>query len=193
LAFFEKLRGLVPANTIVVTDAGYNERLTIQNWLVHESRTLINPCNFESMGFAIPTAIGAAIAEPNRKVVAIVGDGGLVMSGLEMMTAVREKLNLTVIVLNNNGFGIIKKIQQDFFGASVAVDVGAPDFKGLAESIHMDYQSMAGGMAALEDVIKKNTPTLLEVKMQHKEPDASEQRKKRLKNDVKQGLQRFVR
>jgi acetolactate synthase-1/2/3 large subunit len=191
--FFTKLRGLVPPDGIVVTDAGYNERLTIRNWVVREPRTLINPSNFESMGFGIPTAIGAAIACPGRKVIAVVGDGGLVMSGLEIMTAIREKLNLTVIVLNNNGFGIIKRIQQDFFGATVAVDVGAPDIKAFAESIHMDFQSSEGGLSALEDTVKRNSPVLLEVKMQHREPPAAEQLKKRLKNDVKQELQIFTR
>jgi acetolactate synthase I/II/III large subunit len=189
---FGKLRTLLPSNAIVVTDAGYNERLTLQNWLVHEPRTLINPCNFESMGFAIPTAIGAAVAYPDRKVVVVVGDGGLVMSGLEMMTAVRENLSLTVIVLNNSGFGIIKKIQQEFFGASVAVDVGAPDFKSLAESIHMQYQPTEDGIAALEKAVTAAAPTLLEIKMQHREPDKTEQRKQRLKNDLKQGLQKFL-
>lgn len=192
LQFFEHLRELLPPNAILVTDAGYNERLTIHNWLVREPRTLINPCNFESMGFAIPTAIGAALACPERKVVAVVGDGGLVMSGLEVMTAVREGVDLTVIVLNNDGFGIIKKIQQDFFGASIAVDVGAPKFKALAESIHMKYQPAEGGLASLEQAIRTKAPTLLEVKMQHREPDAAASLRRRLKNDLKQRLQKFV-
>lgn len=191
--FFTTLRRLLPPNAILVTDAGFNERLTIQNWLVHEPRTLINPCNFESMGFAIPTAIGAALAQPERKVVAIVGDGGLVMSGLELMTAVYENLNLTVIVLNNSGFGIIKRIQQEFFGASVAVDVGAPDFKALAESIHLEYQPTTGGISALEQSVRKNGPVMLEIKMQHQEPNKLEQLKRRLKNDIKHRLHKFIR
>ena len=190
--FFEELRRLLPADAILVTDAGYHERLTIQNWLVHQPRTLINPSNYESMGFAIPTAIGAAVAFPERSVVAIVGDGGLVMSGLELMTAVRENINLTIIVLNNNGFGIIKKIQQDFFGASVAVDVNAPNFKVLAESIRMNFQSTSAGISALGQAIHHSAPTLLEVKMQHREESEMVRLGRRLKNDIKQGLQRFI-
>lgn len=189
---FEKLRELLPSNAIVVTDTGYNERLTIQHWLVHAPRTFINPSNFECMGFAIPTAIGAAFSFPERKVVAIVGDGGLVMSGLEMMTAVREQINLTVIVLNNNGFGMIRKIQQDFFGESVAVDVGSPNFKALAESIGMSYLSMDTGISALEQAISAQTPTLLEIKMQHKEENKISRLGRALKNDIKQGLQKLI-
>ncbi len=191
--FFDGLRKLLPHNSILVTDAGFNERLTLHNWRVHEPRTLINPSDYASMGFAIPTAIGAALALPNRKVVVIVGDGGLVMGGLEMMTAVREKINLTIIVLNNSGFGIIKKIQNETFGASVAVDVGAPDFKLLADSIHMNFQSHAGGMLALEHAINGNEPILIEIKMEHRDQDKSSKLKPKMKNDLKQTIQKIVR
>jgi acetolactate synthase-1/2/3 large subunit len=190
--FFESLRALLPSNAILVTDSGYNERVTMRHWLTHTPRSFISPSNYACMGFAIPTAIGAAIAFPDRKVVAIVGDGGLVMSGLEMMSAVREKLNLTIIVLNNKGFGVIKRIQEDFFGQSVAVDVGAPDFELLAKSICMDYQPLTGGMPALEQSIRNTMPTLLEVKMQHREKDKAALRGRKLKNDVRQGLQKLI-
>jgi acetolactate synthase-1/2/3 large subunit len=125
-------------------------------------------------------------------VVAITGDGGLTMSGLEMMTAVREKLNLTIIVLNNSGFGVIKRIQQDFFGESVAVDVGAPDFPLLAKSVGLEYQPVTGGLSALEQAIANTTPTLLEVKMQHRDEDKSALLRRKLKGDIKQGLQKLI-
>jgi acetolactate synthase-1/2/3 large subunit len=191
--FFEKLRVLLPSNAILVTDSGYNERSTMRHWQTDTPRTFISPSNYACMGFAVPTAIGAAIAFPDRKVVAMVGDGGLVMSGLEMMSAVREKLNLTIIVLNNRGFGVIKRIQEDFFGQSVAVDVGAPDFALLAKSISMEYQPITGGLPALEQSIRNTSPTLLEVKMQHREKDKAALRRRKLKNDVRQGLQKLIR
>lgn len=191
--FFERLRAILPSNAILVTDSGYNERVTMRHWLTHTPRTFISPSNYACMGFAIPTAIGAAIAFPDRKIVAVVGDGGLVMSGLEMMTAVREKLNLTIIVLNNKGFGAIKRIQEDVFGQSVAVDVGAPDFELLAKSICMEYQPVTSGMAALEGSIRNAMPTLLEVKMQHRGKDKAALRRRKLTNDLRQGLQKLIR
>lgn len=190
--FFDKLRKLLPHDSILVTDAGFNERLTLHNWRVHEPRTLISPNDYESMGFAIPTAIGAALALPNRKVVVIVGDGGLVMSGLEMMTAVRENINVTIIVLNNNGFGVIKKIQEETFGASVAVDVGAPDFKLLAGSINMNFVSSAIGIMALDHAVNNDRPTLIEVPMQFEEQDKVSNLRRRLKNDLKQIVQKII-
>ena len=144
------------------------------------------------MGFAIPVAIGAAIAHPDKQVVAITGDGGLVMSGLELMTAVREKIKVTVIVLNNHGFGIIKQIQKNLFGASEAVDVGAPDFRKLAESIRLDFQSPDGGLAALDQALRNPAPTLLEVKMTHSDLDHWSKFKRRLRNDVKQAARKLI-
>lgn len=72
------------------------------------------------------------------------------------------------------------------------MDVGAPDFKLLAESICMNYQPMTGGMSALEQAIKSTAPTLLEVKMHHKEADKAALLRRKLKGDLKQGLQKFI-
>ena len=190
--FYGALRTYVPPDSVLVTDAGLNERLTLRHWVVHEPRTLLNPSDYESMGYAIPSALGAAIALPNRRVVAIVGDGGLVMSGLELMTAVREKINVTVIVLNNKGFGVIKNIQEETFGASTAVDVGAPDFEALAKSIHITYQAPMAGLDALKHAVHNSEPTLLEVFMRSNEQNKKTTYKKRLKNDVKQFLQKIL-
>lgn len=187
--FFGRLRELLPADAIIVTDAGYNERLTLQHWRVTAPRTFINPSDYESMGFAVPVAIGAAVARPDAQVVAITGDGGLVMSGLELMTAVREKINLTVIVLNNEGFGIIKQIQEEYFGVSTAVDVGAVDFRALAQSVRMNFQAPENGLTALEQALRQPGPTLLEVKMTHSKRDPWLKFKQRLRKDVKQAIQ----
>lgn len=190
--FYNALRAYLPPNSILVTDAGLNERLTLQHWVAHEPRTLLNPSDYESMGFAIPSALGAAVALPERRVVVIVGDGGLVMSGLELMTAVREKINLTVIVLNNKGFGVIKRIQEDTFGSVTAADVGAPDFEALAKSMRLTYQDPLGGLDALKQAIHNPAPTLLEIPIRDNDRNKKSAVKKRLKNDVRQFLQKIV-
>ncbi|MCC6300143.1 MAG: thiamine pyrophosphate-binding protein [Anaerolineales bacterium] len=190
--FYGALRSYLPSDSILVTDAGLNERLTLQHWVVHEPRTLLNPSDYESMGYAIPSALGAALALPKRQVVVIVGDGGLVMSGLELMTAVREKVNLTVVVLNNNGYGVIKKIQEETFGASIAVDTGAPNFEALTKSIRLAYQDPSGGLDALKQAVHNPGPTLLEVNMRYAEQNQRSMYKKKLKNGVKQILQKFL-
>ena len=79
------LRAALPDDAIVVTDSGYHQMSVRRHYTVRSPRGLIVPTNFQSMGYALPTAIGAALGAPARRVVAVVGDGGMLMSGLELV------------------------------------------------------------------------------------------------------------
>jgi len=190
--FFQLIQTLVPKNTIVVTDSGYNERLTVQNWIVYEKYTLLNPSDYEAMGFGVPAAIGAAIANPKREVIAVIGDGGLAMSGLEILTVVRQNLNVKILVLNNNGFGVIKHIQKEMFGASIAVDHAPPDYESLAKSAHLPFYTTAGGVETVTQFFKQPGPGMMVINMLHRETRFIDQLKQRLKNDIKQGIQEIL-
>ena len=85
----------------MVTDSGLHQGLVRRHFDVLSPRGLITPTDFQSMGFGLPAAIGAKLAAPERPVVAVLGDGGFAMSGMELLTAVREKIPLTVIVFND--------------------------------------------------------------------------------------------
>ena len=87
------------------------------------------------MGFAIPTAIGAKLALPNRGVVALVGDGGFAMTALELLSAVREGIALVVIVFVDGAFGQIRMQQLERYGASHGVALQSPDLGLLAAAI----------------------------------------------------------
>ncbi|CAG0955164.1 partial Acetolactate synthase isozyme 2 large subunit, partial [Anaerolineae bacterium] len=127
-------------------------------------RTLITPSDYQSMGYCIPSAIGAAIACPTKQVVALVGDGGFVMSGLELLTAYREKVNLLVVVLDDGYFGFMKEIQEELFGATIGVTLENPDFKKLAESLHIPYHIVTGDIEdGLRECIQHSGPGLLQV------------------------------
>jgi acetolactate synthase-1/2/3 large subunit len=187
--FFKSIQTNLPQNAIVVTDSGFNERLTVDNWVVFEKRTLLNPSDYEAMGFGIPAAIGAAIANPNRQVIVIIGDGGLEMSGLEILTIVRQNLNIKLFVLNNNGFGIIKHIQEKSFGVSVAVDHNPPDFISLAKSANLPYHPANGGEETISNFLRQPGPGVMVVNMKHHESAAINKLRKRWKYDIKQGIQ----
>ena len=73
------------------------------------------------MGFGIPAAVGAAISAPHRKIVAVVGDGGMAITGLELLTAIREGLNLTVIVFNDGYLGLVRRNQLENYGKNTAL------------------------------------------------------------------------
>jgi acetolactate synthase-1/2/3 large subunit len=87
-----------------------------------------------TMGAGLPSAIGAKIVHPERKVVAVAGDGGFMMNSQEIETAVRLKLDLTVLLLRDNAYGMIKWKQAHMHFANFGMDMGNPDFVAYTQS-----------------------------------------------------------
>jgi acetolactate synthase-1/2/3 large subunit len=100
---------------------------------------LLIPTDFQSMGFGIPAAIGAKLAMPDRCVVAVVGDGGLAMIGLELATAVREQVQLTVVVFNDGALGQIRAQQMGDYGRAFGTEIGSIDIALMAAALGCDY------------------------------------------------------
>jgi acetolactate synthase-1/2/3 large subunit len=137
--FFSWLRSCLNDDAIVVTDSGLHQILTRRHYEVRAPRGLVFPSDFQSMGFGLPAAIGARVAAPERDVIAIVGDGGFLMSGLELMTAQREGLPLVVIVFNDGQLNQIRFQQLSEHGRSHAVRLTNPDYQTLAASFGLPY------------------------------------------------------
>jgi len=135
----QALRTALPRDAILVTDSGQHQMLARRYYRVLAPRGLVVPTNLQSMGFAIPAAIGARLAAPGRPAVALVGDGGLLMSGLELLTAVRTGLTLTVIVLDDGSYGLIKRGQLAAYGTAPGSDLLNPDYASLAEALGCHY------------------------------------------------------
>jgi acetolactate synthase-1/2/3 large subunit len=87
-----------------------------------------------TMGAGLPSALAARLVYPDRKVMAVCGDGGLMMNSQELETAVRLKLNLVVLIVRDDGFGMVKWKQANMGFANFGPDVGNPDFVKYAES-----------------------------------------------------------
>ena len=148
-ALIRELRDALPDDAIVVTDSGLHQMSIRRYYEVRSPRGLIVPTNFQSMGYALPTAIGASIAAPGRRVVVIVGDGGMIMSGLELLTAAREQVPLTVIVFNDGAYSLIRNAQLSGHGWSHGTDLVSPDFEALAAATGVGYRLVgADGLAA---------------------------------------------
>jgi acetolactate synthase-1/2/3 large subunit len=165
-AFFAWLREALPRETILVTDSGLHQILTRRHYDVLSARGLIVPSDFQSMGFGLPASIGAKTAAAHRPVVALIGDGGFLMSGLELLTAVRERLPLLVIVFNDGKLNQIRLQQLENFGRTQAVSLENPDFAALAEALDAGY--LRFGAASHDDVraaLQAAGPTLLEVEV----------------------------
>ncbi len=165
-AFFGALRRALPRDSILVTDSGQHQDLARRHFPVWSARGLITPTNLQSMGFGIGAAIGAKLAAPDRPVVALIGDGGLGMSGLELLTAVREGLSLTVIVFVDGAYGAIRNQQRAAHGHAFGTQLGAVDCKALAAALGARYVRFESEPDnTLHDALGNQGVTLVEVRV----------------------------
>ncbi|MBN1364219.1 MAG: thiamine pyrophosphate-binding protein [Syntrophaceae bacterium] len=150
----QELRKCLPRDAIVCTDVGYHQLWSISDFEVLEPRTYLTPADYQAMGFGIPASIGAAMAKQDKKVVCICGDGGFLISGFELLTAVREKLDLSVFVFNDGTLGLIKGLQKAIYNRNVSVDLNNPDFEKLAGAFGVQYFEVSEEMN-LKEQLKK--------------------------------------
>jgi acetolactate synthase-1/2/3 large subunit len=122
------------------------------------------------MGYALPAALGAKAARPERPVVAVMGDGGFQMTGMELATAVQEKLPIIVVVVNDGALTLIKALQQRRYGGRfLGVDLRNPDFGLFARAFgvrHWAVDSDGGLEVALREAVDVGEPSLVEVRLQ---------------------------
>lgn len=165
-AFFASLQRILPRNGIVVTDSGLHQGLVRRHFDILAPRGLILPSDFQSMGFGLPAAIGAKLAAPDRPVVVVLGDGGFAMSGMELLTAVRENIPLTVIVFNDGRLNLIGLQQFAEFGHSESVDLLNPDFGAFAASVGAKYALVDGNAEeVLRTAVNSTHVTVIEVRV----------------------------
>ena len=133
----EKLRDLAPEGTIVVSGVGQHQMWTSQYWHFNEPYTWVNSGGLGTMGFAVPAAIGAKAARPDRTVWAVDGDGCFQMTAQELVTATTEGIHVKIAILNNSYLGMVRQWQEMFYGNRYSeVDLsGCPDFVKWAEAM----------------------------------------------------------
>ncbi|RVD66370.1 thiamine pyrophosphate-binding protein, partial [Mesorhizobium sp. M4A.F.Ca.ET.029.04.2.1] len=114
------LRKVLDRNGIVVVGSGNTQGSVKQSFPVYEPHTHLTSGSYSPMGWAVPAALAAKLACPDRQVVAIVGDGDFMMSLPEMGTAVMNGINVVFLVLNNSGYMSIRGGQRKFMGRHIA-------------------------------------------------------------------------
>lgn len=165
-AFFSSLRRGLPRESIMVTDSGLHQVLVRRHWPVLEPRGLVFPSDFQSMGFGIPAAIGAQLAAPERPVVALVGDGGFLMSGFELLTAAKEMIPVIVIVFNDGKLNLIRLQQLREYGREHGVVLPHLDFEQFAQAAGVPYFRVDGDPArTIHDALDAGGPALVEVRV----------------------------
>ena len=127
-------RKVMPDNGIFCLDNGMYKLWFARYYRCRQPNTLLLDNALATMGAGLPSAIGAKIVHPDRKVVAVAGDGGFMMNSQELETAVRLKLDLTVLLLRDNAYGMIKWKQAHMHFPNFGMDMGNPDFVAYAQS-----------------------------------------------------------
>jgi acetolactate synthase-1/2/3 large subunit len=169
MAYLNILREVLPANAIVTDELSQVGFASWYGFPVYEPRTFITSGYQGTLGSGFPTALGAKVANPDRPVVAITGDGGFMFGVQELATAVQFNIGVVTLVFNNNSYGNVRRDQRERFeGRVVASDLVNPDFVKLAESFGVGaarVTSPQGFRAALEKALAHRGPYLIDVEV----------------------------
>lgn len=128
------LRQVMGPDDIVLSDVGAHKMWIARNYHCERPNTCLISNGFASMGIAIPGAIAAKLVNPQRKVVAVTGDGGFMMNCQELETALRLGTPFVTIIFNDGGYGLIEWKQHNYYGESAFIKFNNPDFVALAKS-----------------------------------------------------------
>jgi acetolactate synthase-1/2/3 large subunit len=166
------LRRALGPSDIVVSDVGAHKVWVARLYQAYEPNTVIISNGFAAMGIALPGAIAAKLIHPDRRVVALCGDGGFLMNSQELETAKRIGANITVVIWRDDGYGLIDWKQRTEFGRPFGVEFGNPDFVAYARSF-----GIAGFRAAtsaelyptLMAALEHDGPSVVEIPIDYRE------------------------
>ncbi len=140
--FFRELRGILPRDGILVLDDGNHTFLAAELFEPGEPKTVLSPTDFNCMGYAVPAAIGAKIAHPEKAVFAVVGDGAFQMTGFEMLTAKTQGLGIAFFVFSDGELGQIAHLQQIPLNRKTCTILGQPNLEGFAQAVGAKFVSL---------------------------------------------------
>ena len=161
------LNELTNGNAIIVTDVGQHQMVACRYAKFNESKSNITSGGLGTMGFALPAAIGAKFGAPHRTVVAVIGDGGIQMTIQELGTIMQTKLNVKIMILNNQFLGMVRQWQQLFNDKRYSfVDIASPDYVMVAKGYGIEGQKVTERenlKNALQTMLQHDGSYLLEV------------------------------
>jgi acetolactate synthase-1/2/3 large subunit len=166
---WESTRG----EAIITTDVGQHQMWTAQYYPMEQPYRLITSGGAGTMGFGVPSAIGAWFAYPEREIWAIVGDGGFQMTQAELSTAIQEGANIKIAIMNNNFLGMVRQWQEFFFKKRYcAVELQNPDFVKIAEAHGVAARRVTQPdevQPAIEFARRTEGPVLIEFRVEKEE------------------------
>lgn len=156
-------------NAVIVTDVGQHQMMAAQFYQYNQTKSNVTSGGLGTMGFALPAAIGAKMANPGKQVIAIIGDGGFQMTLQELGTIMQNNIGVKIIILNNGYLGMVRQWQQMFFEKRYSfTNIQSPDFVALAASYNIKgikVEKQEDLSHALDQLLNTENAFLLEVKV----------------------------
>jgi acetolactate synthase I/II/III large subunit len=181
------VRKFMGHSDILISDVGAHKMWIARQYNCYEPNTCIISNGFASMGISIPGAIAAKLVNPDKKVLALCGDGGFMMNMQELETAVRIGTQFVTLIFNDSSYGLIKWKQQEQFHETAYVDFTNPDFKMLAESMHCNgyrIEKAEDLLPTLEDAFQQKAPSIIDCRVDYSENIKLTEYLAKLQNDL---------
>ena len=157
---------------ILISDVGAHKMWIGRLYECYQPNTCIISNGFASMGISVPGAFAAKLIYPDKKILAVTGDGGFMMNSQELETAVRNHINFVTIIFNDKNYGLIKWKEEDQYGEDFFVDFTNPDFVKLAEAMHcIGYRitKTEDFLPTLEKAFTQDAPVIIDVPVDYDE------------------------
>ena len=168
VAIIKSISELTPRDTIITTDVGQHQMWTAQSYPFVEPRTFLTSGGLGTMGFGLPVAIGAALANPGRKVVCFTGDGSILMNIQELATLAELNLNISIFVFNNGHLGLVRQQQELFYDGNYIASkfMKNTDYPAIAKGFGIESFNLNGvenPTTILAKVLQLNGPALVNI------------------------------
>lgn len=176
ITVFDALRAAYPQDATMVLDDGNHTFLAAELFPVGAGGKVLTPTDFNAMGYAVPAAIGARLADPARELFAVVGDGCFTMTGMELLTASHNGVGLAVFVFNDGTLSQIAQAQRKPYGAETCTHLPRADFGGLARAVGARYIALtdpaktSDTVTAARDLARAGKVVVVDVAIDYSRP-----------------------
>jgi acetolactate synthase-1/2/3 large subunit len=171
--FFTSLRSRLEKDAVIVADDGNHTFMTAELMPIYEGGNYLSPTDFNCMGYCVPGSIGAKLAQPDRQVIGIVGDGAFLMTGLETVTAVQNGLGVAWFVFNDGELSQIAQAQEMPYQRKTCTTVGTLDYGKLAAATGCEFvaiendDAIDAGIERVIGLIAENHPVIVDVRIDY--------------------------